>query len=69
MNEGNSFRFDLWLYNEMKKRNWNTMDMERKTGIKHCTFSNYLHNKCMPNMYMLALILKAFNMHMVFEQD
>lgn len=69
MNEGNLFRFDLWLYNEMKKRNWNTLDMERRTGLTHSTILNYLKNKTQPQLYSLALILKALNKHIVIEDD
>lgn len=66
MNEKANFRFDLWLYNEMQKRGYNTMDIERKTGIAHSTISNYLNNKGNPSMYTLALLLNAFDMHMEF---
>lgn len=33
MNEGNSFRFDLWLYNQMKRRGMNMKELAEKAGI------------------------------------
>ena len=69
MNEGNSFRFDLWLYNEMRKRDWNTMDMERNTGLSHVQIWQYLHNNVNPSLRSFALILKAFNKHIIIEDD
>ena len=37
MNEGNKFRFDLWLYNEMKKRGWDAIDLAIESGISEKT--------------------------------
>lgn len=69
MNNGDSFRFDLWLYNEMRKREWNTMDMERATGLSHVQIWQYLHNNANPSLRSFALILKAFNKHIIIEDD
>ena len=42
MNEGNMFRFDLWLYNEMKKRNWDSLDLEVESGISRASINLYI---------------------------
>ena len=69
MNEGNKFRFDLWLYNEMKKRGWDAIDLAIELGISEKTIYHYIKNDYLPTMYSLARLLKAFNMHMEFVQD
>ena len=69
MNEGNNFRFDLWIYNEMIKRNWDAIDLSVESGLSVTTINHYLRDDYLPTMYSLALILKAFNMHMVFEDN
>ena len=69
MNDDKGFRFDLWLYNEMKKRGMNTMDMERLTGVAHSTTSNYLHNKWSPSFAVLSQILPAFGKHIEIVDD
>lgn len=69
MNEGNNFRFDLWLYNQMQRRGWSRQDMAEKTGLDRVTIGYYLTNVRLPTMTSLALILKALGMHMEFVYD
>jgi transcriptional regulator with XRE-family HTH domain len=69
MNEGNNFRFDLWLYNEIKRRGLNISEFADRAGISSDAVSDYLKNKRLPNMVTLALILKALKMHLIFEDD
>ena len=69
MNEGNSFRFDLWLYNELVKRGWTGADLARKTGLSKVTIGQYLGNDRMPNLRTFALILDAFGKHLVIEDN
>ena len=69
MNDGNLFRFDLWLYNEMKKRGWGRLDLAAETGLSISTVRRFLVNEGQPTLYSLALILKAFNMHMDIVDD
>ena len=63
MNKGNRFRFDLWLYNEMKIRGWDTIDMELETGLNSTTIASYLKGKFMPTLESFAKILNAFGKH------
>ena len=69
MNEGNNFRFDLWIYNEMVKRGWDAIDLSVESGLSVTTINHYLRDDYLPTMYSLSMILKAFNMHMVFESN
>lgn len=69
MNEGNSFRFDLWLYNQMKRRGMNMKELAEKAGISAQSVSDYVKNTRMPTVMTLALILNALDMHMVFEDN
>lgn len=69
MNEGNKFRFDLWLYNEMAKRGWNISDLSRKTSLTRQTIRFYLQNKRGPTLMSFALILEAFNKHIEIVDD
>lgn len=69
MNEGNSFRFDLWLYNQMKRRGMNMKGLAEKAGISAQSVSDYVKNTRMPTVMTLALILNALDMHMVFEDN
>ena len=69
MNEGNSFRFDLWLYNEMVKRGWNGADLARKTGLTKVTIGQYLGNDRLPTLKSFQLILDAFGKHLVIEDN
>ena len=63
MNEGDSFRFDLWLYNEMQKREWNLMDLSRASGLHHATLGYYITGTRLPTLASFALILKALGKH------
>lgn len=69
MNEGNRFRFDLWLYNEMQKRGWEPLDLAIETGLSVPNIRNYLKNRSMPTLRSLELILRAFDMHMEFVKN
>ena len=69
MNEGNNFRFDLWIYNEMVKRGWDAIDLSIASTLSVTTINHYLRNDYLPTMYSLAMILQAFGMHMEFVQD
>ena len=69
LNEWNSFRFDLWLYNEMRKRGWNTQDLAEKAGITRQAVVFYLADERLPTMRTLAEILSAFDMHMEFVDN
>lgn len=63
MNKGNMFRFDLWLYNEMKKRNWNYFDMEYYSGISRSSIEGYVNKRQNPTLYSFQRILAAFGKH------
>ena len=69
MNEGNSFRFDLWLYNEMQKRGWNSNDLAGKTGLSRATICFYLADERIPTLRTFALLLKAFGKHVEIVDD
>lgn len=69
MNEGNAFRFDLWLHNEMQKRGWNTTDMAEASGLTHVTIGYYLRNTRTPTLYSFGMILKALGKHIIIEDD
>ena len=64
MNEGNEFRFDLWLYNELKKRGMRQIDLATKAGVSPTTITYFLQNKRMPNTRTIAAILDALDMHL-----
>ena len=64
MNEGNDYRFDLWLYNEMQKRGWNNQDMARRSGLNRETIKSFLNNKRNPTMYTFGRIIKALGKHL-----
>lgn len=63
MNKGNKFRFDLWLYNEMKKRQWDSIDVEIASGISKSSIDAYTKGKQYPTLYSFAKIIEAFNKH------
>jgi DNA-binding XRE family transcriptional regulator len=63
MNEGNWFRFDLWLYNEMQKRGWDIFDMSVYADISPQTISAYLKGKFEPTLKSFGKILNAFGKH------
>lgn len=69
MNEGNMFRFDLWLYNELVKRQWTGADLARKTGLSKVTVGQYLGNDRLPTLRSFQLILDAFGKHLVIEDN
>lgn len=69
MNVGKSFRFDLWLYNEMKKRHWTQVDLAEIAGVQVSTIHYIVHNKHFPNWQTLSLILEALGMHMEIVED
>lgn len=63
MNEGNMFRFDLWLYNEMKKRNWDSLDLEVESGISRASINLYIKGRQYPTFYSFAKIIAALGKH------
>lgn len=69
MNEDNKFRFDLWLYNQMQKYGYNAIDVADKTGISPQTINHYLRDTRMPTLRTLAVLLKAFNMHLEIVEN
>ena len=69
MNEGNEFRFDLWLYNQLQKRGFTQKEFADKAGITSATVSYFIHNQKMPTVRTLALILDALDMHMEFVDN
>ena len=64
MNEENSYRFDLWLYNELKKRNMTMKEFAEKAQVSESTIKRCVHNEGLPTMTTLALILDALDCHM-----
>ena len=65
MNE--SFRFDIWLKEQMEKRNMNIFQLAEKAQISPQIVTYYLRRTRMPNLRTLFLILDVFHMRMVFE--
>lgn len=63
MNKWNKFRFDLWLYNELKKRHWDSFDLEVASGISKSSIEAYMKNRQHPTLYSFAKILEAFDKH------
>ena len=69
MNEGNFFRFDLWLYNEMVKRGWNKADLARACGLSKVIVGKYMANKQGPTLYSFQKILAALGKHVIIEDN
>lgn len=69
MNEGNNFRFDLWLYNEMQKRGMSILDLAEKADVTEKTIRRFVKNQGLPTMTTLALILDALDCHMEFVSN
>lgn len=69
MNENGCFRFDLWLYNELKKRRMKQIDLAEKSGVSISAIHYLLRNQQQPTMRTLAMILNALDMHMEFVQN
>ena len=69
MSSANKFKFNLWLYNELMRRKWDAIDLSIASGLSVTTINHYLHDDYLPTMYSLAVILEAFNMHMIFEDN
>lgn len=69
MNEGNYFRFDLWLYNEMKLRSLTVADLAEISGVSERSICYYLRNKIMPSWRTLEDILKVFGKHLEIVSD
>ena len=69
MNDDNYFRFDLWLYNEMKKRSLTISDLAERVGVSERSICYYLRNQVMPSWRTLEDILKAFDMHLEIVTD
>ena len=69
MNENGYFRFDLWLYNELKKRRMKQIDLAEKSGVSISAIHYLLRNKQQPTMRVLAMILNALDMHMEFVSN
>lgn len=66
MNENGYFRFDLWLYNELRKRGMKQIDLAEKSGVSISAIHYLLSNKQQPTMRTLGMILNALDMHMDF---
>ena len=64
MNDNEYFRFDLWLYNELKKRGTKQIDLAEKSGVSISAIHYLLRNKQQPTMRTLGMILNALDMHM-----
>ena len=69
MDEDNLFRFDLWLYDEMNKRDLNATDVAEMADLSLHSIYGYLHNRTTPRLGSLALILKAFGKHIEIVDD
>lgn len=69
MNNGNNFRFDLWLYNEMKKRGWNLFDLEYYSGVSRSSIEGYINKRRNPTLSSFARILAAFGKHIEIVDD
>jgi transcriptional regulator with XRE-family HTH domain len=69
MNEGNEFRLDLWLYNEMKKRGLSISDLAEKSSLSYSSIQQYINRNKMPTLQSFGLILKALGKHIVIEDD
>lgn len=69
MNEGNEFRLDLWIYNEMQKRGLSISDLSEKSGLSYSSIQQYINQKKMPTLRSFALILKALGKHIIIEDD
>ena len=69
MNENGYFRFDLWLYNELKKRGMKQIDLAEKSGVSISAIHYLLRNKQQPTMRVLGMILNALDMHMEFVSN
>lgn len=69
MNEGNEFRLDLWIYNEMKKRGLSISDLSEMSGLSYSSIQQYINQKKMPTLQSFGLILKALGKHIVIEDD
>lgn len=69
MNENGYFRFDLWLYNELRKRGMKQIDLAEKSGVSISAIHYLLRNKQQPTMRVLTMILNALDMHMEFVSN
>ena len=69
MNENGYFRFDLWLYNELRKRGMKQIDLAEKSGVSISAVHYLLRNKQQPTMRTLGMILNALDMHMEFVSN
>ena len=69
MNERNSYRLDLWLYNELQKRGMTMLELSEKAGVSYKTVLNCVHNVNSPSLYTLALILNALDAHIEFVSN
>ena len=63
VNEGESFRFDLWLYNEMCKREWNVLDLAIESGVSEKSIYEYARGTRLPTLRNFHLLLQALGKH------
>jgi len=69
MNDGNWFRFDLWLYNEMKKRDMTAKELAQKAELSYTAITLFLRGDRNPTLYSFQKILRAFGLHLEVVQD
>ena len=69
MNEENEFDFKLWLNDEIKKHGWSLYELEANSGVSEQSLSAYLNDQCKPTLRSFMNLLKAFNQHIVIEND
>ena len=67
MNDG-SFRFNVWLYNEMKKRQLDSFDLEALSGVSKSSIEAYLKCRQYPTLRSFEMILDALGKKFIITE-
>ena len=68
MSDGKSFRFNVWLYNEMKNKHLDSFDMEVLSGVSKSSIEAYLKDRQYPTLRSFELILDALGKKFIITE-
>ena len=63
------FDFPGWLAEQLRKRDWTQLRLAQEIGISSSNITLYIYGGQIPNVRTFMEILKAFDMHMVLEDN
>ena len=69
MSDGNWFRFDLWLYNEMKKRDITPKELAKASELSYTGILLLLKGDRNPTLYSFQKILRVLGLHIEVVED